>query len=461
MLFYISRFSNLKIAKYLKTQFEFTGSLALLGEIYKKILYISERVVQMRWYKGTLFIFVLVLFCIGQMLIFPLIDTPRLRSNATEAVDKIWAQGVNPEIIGGFAGARYDNYTSVLIIKTAAYTGPETAMQKAFGGFRVEVPIQEDTDAWGAYCTYEDATNVESGGLSYSRYWHGYSLPLRILLCFFTFSNIQLLCYGLELLLIIASVILLYKRGLTTLLPGWCFTLLIMIPAMMGICIQFVPCMLLFLCGSVFLLRCKERIDRSIGMGFFFAALGLLTSYFDLLTFPTVTLTIPLLILYSMDRHENKTPALLPLCICWGLGYSLMWSLKWLLNGLILDTSLFGGVLAQMRLRISSSSNGVQYTRMEALMKNIRMVFGKPAYLFAFFLSLIVTLIRGYNGKKCLSGIFSLSIPFTFPLLFMLATANHIYDHGYFTYRNLAGPILALYILIASLNGGLTRHLKK
>lgn len=412
----------------------------------------------MRWYKGTLFIFMLVLFCIGQMLIFPLIDTPRLRSNAAEAVDKIWAQGVNPEIIGGFAGARYDNYTSVLIIKTAAYTGPETPIQKAFGGFRVEVPIQEDTDAWGAYCTYEDAINIETGGLSYSRYWHGYSLPLRILLCFFTFSNIQLLCYGLEMLLIMASVILLYKRGLTALLPGWCFTLLIMVPAMMGICIQFVPCMLLFLCGSVLLLLCKERIDRSIGMGFYFVALGLLTSYFDLLTFPTVTLTIPLLILYSMDRHENKTPSLLPLCICWGLGYSLMWSLKWLLNGLTLDASLFGGVLAQLRLRISSSSNGVQYTRTEALMGNIRMVFGKPAYLFAFFLSLIITLIWGHNRKKSLSGVFSLLIPFVFPLLFMLTTANHIFDHGYFTYRNLAGPIFTLYILLASLNGGLTNQ---
>ena len=409
----------------------------------------------MRWYKGILFIFMLVLFCIGQMLIFPLIDTPRLRSNATEAVDKIWAQGVNPEIIGGFAGARYDNYTSVLIIKTAAYTGPETPIQKAFGGFRVEVPIQEDTDAWGAYCTYEDAINIETGGLSYSRYWHGYSLPLRIFLCFFTFSNIQLLCYGLEMLLIMASVILLYKRGLTALLPGWCFTLLIMVPAMMGICIQFVPCMLLFLCGSVLLLLCKERIDRSIGMGFYFVALGLLTSYFDLLTFPTVTLTIPLLILYSMDRHENKTHSLLPLCICWGLGYSLMWSLKWLLNGLTLDASLFGGVLAQLRLRISSSSNGVQYTRIEALMGNIRMVFNKPACLLAFSFSLIITLILGCRRKMSFSRLSSLLLPIGFPLLFMLATANHIYDHGYFTYRNLAGPIFTIFIFLASLNGGL------
>ena len=213
---------------------------------------------------------------------------------------------------------------------------------------------------------------------------------------------------------------------------------------MMGICIQFVPCMLLFLCGSVLLLLCKERIDRSIGMGFYFVALGLLTSYFDLLTFPTVTLTIPLLILYSMDRHENKTHSLLPLCICWGLGYSLMWSLKWLLNGLTLDASLFGGVLAQLRLRISSSSNGVQYTRIEALMGNIRMVFNKPACLLAFSFSLIITLILGCRRKMSFSRLSSLLLPIGFPLLFMLATANHIYDHGYFTYRNLTYSQLSL-----------------
>ena len=152
----------------------------------------------MVWHKGARFILLLVLLCIGQMLVFPLIDTPRLRQNAVEAVDKIWAQGVNPEIIGGFSGARYDNYTSVLIIKTAAYTGPETFLQKAFGGFRVEMPVQEDTDAWGAYCTYEDAHNVETGGLSYSRYWHGYSLPLRILLCFLPFPIFSFFSMGLN-----------------------------------------------------------------------------------------------------------------------------------------------------------------------------------------------------------------------------------------------------------------------
>ena len=49
-----------------------------------------------------------------------LIDTPALRENAAQAAAMLGEQQAVPELVGGFKSAQLDNYTSVLIVKTAA-----------------------------------------------------------------------------------------------------------------------------------------------------------------------------------------------------------------------------------------------------------------------------------------------------------------------------------------------------
>ena len=85
--------------------------------------------------RAFLFLFVLVLLCISCNMAGTLIDTPKMRESVRQGTAMLCEQGATPELTGGFKTSQMDNFTSVLILKTAGYTGPETFWQKVFGGF--------------------------------------------------------------------------------------------------------------------------------------------------------------------------------------------------------------------------------------------------------------------------------------------------------------------------------------
>ena len=74
--------------------------------------------------------------CAACNLLAAVIDTPALRENAADGCQLLCCEGATPELAGGFRSSQADNFTAVLILKTAAYTGGETPLQRAFGGFR-------------------------------------------------------------------------------------------------------------------------------------------------------------------------------------------------------------------------------------------------------------------------------------------------------------------------------------
>ena len=150
--------------------------------------------------RAALALLLTVLLCAGANIAACFIDTQQMRQNAAQGVTMLGEQGGIPQLIGGFKAAQLDNYTSVLILKTAAYTGEETLMQRAFGGTRTDMPAAEGQSTWEAYCTYADGSLSPTGGLTYSRYWHGYTLPLRILLCVMNVSNIQMFLLAVRML---------------------------------------------------------------------------------------------------------------------------------------------------------------------------------------------------------------------------------------------------------------------
>ena len=96
-------------------------------------------------------------------------------------------------------------------------------------------------------------------------------------------------------------------------LPGLIASWFLLMPVVCGICLQYVPVTLLALCACLALLRADGAIERAIGLPAFFALTGLLTNYFDLLTFPLVTLGFPLALLLAlrMERGDGLR-ALLP-----------------------------------------------------------------------------------------------------------------------------------------------------
>lgn len=400
------------------------------------------------------------------------VNTPRMNENAAQAVQMLMWQGSQPEVVGGFPSARLDNFTAVLMIKTAAYTGPESLLVRAFGGMRTELQAEEGEDDWEAFCTIADGSESPSGGLSYLRYWHGYILPLRLLLCLLNFSNIQMLLLFVQTALLVLVALQIVRRKLSMILPGFIVAYFFMMPAAMGICVQYVSVALLTLSACAVLLCLNERIDRAIGLPGFFSLVGLLTNYFDLLTFPLVTLGFPLVLCVCLDLRSKggrgafrvnglwRTVSLAVACsAAWAAGYAGMWMMKWLLAAVFFGPMWVASIAGQMRLRVSSASNGEHFSRLDVVRRNMHVLTDRASYLLIgamTAISLLASAVHKTLRERAMGRtlrvdirVIALLIPAALPFLWILVMANHSFDHWYYTFRILSCTVFALCALPA------------
>ena len=394
-----------------------------------------------------------VLLCIAANVLAFTVDTPAMRDHVWQGCLMLGEQKGTPQTVGGFLSAQLDNFTGVLILKTAGYVGPESLTQKAFGGYRVDMPPEEGQSDWDAFCNYEfGELSPTGGGLSYSRYWHGYTLPLRLLLCVLDAANLQMLLYAAQLVLFVTILYGMDRRGLRRLIPAFFLAFFLMMPFSAGICLQYVPVTMLMLLACVGVLYGDRAIERAVGMPVFFVLLGILTNYFDLLTFPMVSLGYPLVLLLVLRMREGQSGrrlfAATALCgIGWALGYGGMWALKWVLNGLVFGWQVFYGVFVQIGLR--ASDNGGELSRMAVLMKNMNVILAKKSYLLLMLLGAALTLApaaRDMLSRRRLKPdlrALNLLLPAAAVCMWYLVMANHTYDHTYFTYRSLTAALFA------------------
>lgn len=408
--------------------------------------------------RAALAVLLSLLLCIACNFLAFAVDTPRMRDNAAQGAAMLGEQYGAPQMVGGFLSAQLDNYTSVLILKTAAYTGPESLIEKGLGGLRADV-TPEGADGWTAFCTYADGSQSETGGLSYSRYWHGYTLPLRLLLCVMNLSNIQMTLLFAQLALLCGVVAMMARRGLGALIPGFFTAYFLLMPAAMGVCLQYAPVSLTMLCACLLVLLWDERIAGAVGMPAFFGLVGLFTIYFDLLTFPLITLGFPLALLLALRMRRSddlfslcKTSFFC--CMGWALGFFGMWALKFTLAGLAFGMDRVTGIFAQAALRVSSESGGEQLSRVGVLMDNLRVITGKPAYLLLCGLVALATLAPALKkGVRPDVRALALLLPAAASVLWYIVMANHSHDHTYYTYRNLTVLFACGYAMLAGLAG--------
>ena len=221
--------------------------------------------------RGAAALLVALLLCLAMNLTAFFIDTPAMREHAEQAVALLGYEMGSPEIVGGFASSRLDNFTAVLILKTAAYTGDEPLLRKAVSGLRTDLTPEDWQTDWDAYCTYVDGAEFAQNSVPYSRYWHGYTFALRLLLCLFNFTNLQMLFLFAQTALLLLTALLMAQRGLERLIPPFAVAWFFMMPPALGICFQYVPVSLLTLAACSLLLVQDARIARGVGLPVFFS----------------------------------------------------------------------------------------------------------------------------------------------------------------------------------------------
>lgn len=279
---------------------------------------------------------------------------------------------------------------------------------------------------------------------NYGRYWHGYQIILRPLLCFFTYSDIRQINMILQLTLVFILVcILAGSRDRIFIIPfGGMY--LFLCPVSLFSSLQFSPCFYIMMLALIVLFAFKDVLNDA-GTNYLFLMAGILTAYFDLLTYPFITLGVPLLAYLGTahkwsgdDGMSRWRPVFLP-TISWCLGYGGMWSAKWVIASMLTDENIIYDAFENIKFR--SGYFSVRHSYYDTLRLNLSVCNKRVFALAAICIGIYILAVR----VKDHIGVDRSILPFMgmlltvslYPFVWYLFTKDHSCCHSYFTWREL------------------------
>lgn len=247
------------------------------------------------------------------------LPTGRMLKNLKKSADIISEEGAYPTLYGGeelrmepdnlqdpkvfflnTRGTARDNVTDCTMLNIAVYDNQKGLVEKAMGNARA---------VYGYYYTVRELEEYLTGNDGYSEeiypwYWHGYLVVLKPLLLLLTYEQIRWLNVGVLSLLLI---VLLWKlvrqndsREDILFLCAVMFTAPIVIP----FCMQYCTISYIALIAMLILVIKKAQLSTK-WVGNFFLLTGMVTSFIDFLTYPLLTLGLPLVYLLNVEKNMS------------------------------------------------------------------------------------------------------------------------------------------------------------
>ena len=366
----------------------------------------------------------------------------------------IMDEGLYPAFFG-FKLFQMDNYTDTLMLMEAATadeTAPLTALMTntAYNVDNFET-LGADLAAYLAARQSGDPDAVAQTGLepfSYARYWHGYLIWLRPLLCLMPYTGVRVVQY-IVLAALLAAVLALLRRRCGGRAAVWfavsqALVTVFFVPHQ----VQYFTCFAIAYAGCVWVLAQPRRSD-ALCLGL--VALGVVTAFCDLLVTPVLTLGLPLAcwLLQPQQRLRaggRQCALCVGGCLCWGVGYGVCWASKWVLAGLVTGQDVLGDALRQVGVRTTADT----WHGMELTWGNIfrflydtlqsRGLFWPLVVLAVLALALFAGSVR---SRAALAKAAPLSLAAALPLAWYAALRTHSIQHGWFTWRALGLTLFA------------------
>lgn len=379
-----------------------------------------------------------------------LLPTAPIQQNVQEASNIMQMEGSHPELIYGHQDTMLDNLTDSIMLGTARYEKTGNVFAEALLSNRVTVNGMIDPEVLAAEFQGEELEETTS---SYGRYWHGYLIYLKPLLMLFNYGQIRYMIALVQLLLFAAVIILMIKKKKEKHVIPFAAAYLFLNPAALSLSLQYFPVSVITMIQFVLILMYEDKYkENCMRWIYHFLIVGALTSYFDLLTYPILTLGMPLIYLLVENGKSIKQDIQLFVgnCVAWGFGYAVMWGSKWILGSLLTSEHMIADALGSVLLRVGAVENEAKVSALEVIMKNI------GANKMCLLISIVLFIgMFGYGLCKkkdvCLKRInISVLLCAFLPLMWYTVVSNHSFIHYWFTYRILAISIYA--ILLTNIN---------
>ena len=355
------------------------------------------------------------------------IPVGRIEQNVRKsALNTIKIEGLYPELTHA-ATSYLDNWTDSIMLAEASHPNGNSPFIDAMQVVRYvanEYPDQSLV-SWAETGEY----SYES---PYPQYWHGYLVLLKPLLTFMDYAGIRVLNGSCQVLMAVLISITLWCRGKKQFIVPWLLSYAMLMPAALAKSLQFSSCYYVFSLAAVTLLcRKKESTPFLI-----FLWAGIMTAYFDFLTYPISTFGIPALFyLLLQPKRDNKSlfRELGLLFLVWAVGYGLMWGGKLLAGSLITGADL----IHEAEGHVGHWFDGERWFSVGYVFYfNVRDFVYTPVSFLAFGF-VLYAFIKLFKERKLNAGSVSLCVPFVvislLPFAWYLFLFNPSGIHHFFT----------------------------
>ena len=379
--------------------------------------------------------------------------------------------------------SRQDNYADCILTNIIYHIDSENILTSVLSASYYNPDGEEVNESF--FDAVNNPANVSGNdkvvpNVDYSRYWHGSMVLLRPLFMFFDIRMIRMILGIMILLLTVWFLYLLIREKY--LFFACCYVVgLISVSAWMcGFCVEYtmpflvmaVELPVLFLLMTRKVNNEKDEYQEKI-LWCVLAASGIVTDFLDFLTAETLTFTAAYMLYLVMRNKRGQIRGFKKECVrmiksggVWGIAYTLMFFLKWIMACIFLGKDAFMDALRQAAFRMNGDATLGNVTGAETVSDSER-IFGALWRNFACLLpfrdsmkvwttviTLVVTVVVAFciwylfrtkkvNDINRLFGILAI-----IPVGRFIALNNHSYIHFFFTYRALLVTVVVLiYVL--------------
>ena len=351
------------------------------------------------------------------------------------------------------ASTRLDPYTDTIMLSKAIYPH-QGVIESAL--LNPSWRRQPDEMPWT--CLERNVKDYGSEDVpdTYARYWHGYLIVLKPLLMVARPADIKLVIAYLEIILCMLVVHYLSARLGLRYVFAFIGTVLFWNPVSLAMAFQYASVYIITLMAMLLILKssCEMLYRRGIWI---VLLTGILTSFFDFLTYPIVTLGVPMVLYVLLMLKEGNLGAVdcckqvIILSCAWVFGYLGMWGCKWVIATLLTDQNVIVNAFQNAAYRMGSSTSPREgseiFSFLDVFRRNfrdavdgpIRWLYGLVFCYMLYWLFAHRTEIKYYAKKIC-----PLLVCVVIPLIWYALVSNHSWVHSWMTFRDLGVTVFAI-----------------
>ena len=290
----------------------------------------------------------------------------------------------------------------------------------------------------------------------YSRYWHGYLVYLKPLLMCMSWRNVETFLLVFQVVLLLAVLGLSCYRKMPYLGLGIVCTFLFMKPLRIWLSLTLSDCWTIALAAVIVLLLFNDKLEKKNWHEELFLLTGILTAYIDFLTYPIVTLGVPLCVwlvlsLETCTGWRRQICRAFWNCACWAVGYVGMWGMKWVIADITCQTGTLRSAAWAVIFRAEpldgygSAFSGISRTFRAVLRQydSVAYGIGFGVIAAAALVSVVLCLMKARSANWAVTMV-CLAVAALFPVGWLAVTQNHTAIHCEFTFRIAGVTVMAL-----------------